>query len=67
MEARFALVYFIKSVPVPVKSDILKWRILDGWKSEFWDAVHIGIPFQDQESNDAIVLGFLVAWFLQEV
>lgn len=41
------------------------WR-LDGWKTEFWEACHIGIPWHDRESNDALIFGFLVAWFLGE-
>lgn len=41
------------------------WR-LDGWRKEFWDCCHIGIPYEDVECNDVLIFGFLVAWFLQE-
>ncbi len=41
------------------------WK-LDQWKRELWNASGVGIPFHDRESNDAVVLGFLVAQFLQK-
>lgn len=41
------------------------WR-LDGWRKEFWELSHIGVPDQDTESRDSIVFGFLTCWFLQE-
>lgn len=36
-------------------------------KGDFWKQTHIGIPEPDTESNDAVVLGFLVAQFIGEV
>lgn len=36
-------------------------------KNDFWMKTHIGIPDLDTESNDAVVLGFLVAQFIGEV
>lgn len=36
-------------------------------KNDFWKKTHIGIPDLDTESNDAVVLGFLVAQFIGEV
>ena len=36
-------------------------------KSDFWNRTHIGIPDPDTESNDAVVLGYLVAQFIGEV
>lgn len=41
------------------------WK-LDQWKAELWDIARIGIPYHDKESTDAVVLGFLIAWFLAE-
>ncbi|XP_027053151.1 glycogen [starch] synthase-like isoform X2 [Pocillopora damicornis] len=35
-------------------------------KNDFWKKTHIGIPDLDTESNDAVVLGFLVAQFIGE-
>lgn len=40
---------------------------LDQWKNEIWECSHIGVPWHDQEGNNAIVFGFLTAWFLSEV
>ncbi|XP_070564062.1 glycogen [starch] synthase-like [Ptychodera flava] len=40
--------------------------MLDQWKNEFWDITNIGVPWHDREANDAIILGFLVTWFLGE-
>ncbi|CAD5125384.1 DgyrCDS13621 [Dimorphilus gyrociliatus] len=39
---------------------------LDQWKNEIWECSHIGVPWHDQEGNNAIVFGFLTAWFLSE-
>ena len=40
---------------------------LDEWKQEIWNSSHIGIPWVDYESNNAVVFGFLTAIFLTEV
>ena len=40
---------------------------LGNMKSAFWNRTHIGIPDPDTESNDAVVLGYLVAQFIGEV
>lgn len=42
------------------------WK-LDEWKQQLWETSRIGVPYHDKESTDAIVLGFLVSWFLAEV
>ena len=42
------------------------WK-LDEWKRELWEVAHIGLPWHDRESNDALIFGFLTAWFLGEV
>jgi len=42
------------------------WK-LDEWKRELWECTHIGVPYHDSESNDAIVFGFLTVWFIAEV
>ena len=41
------------------------WK-LDEWKHDFWNNSNIGVPWHDRESNDAILLGYCVAWFLEE-
>lgn len=40
---------------------------LGNMKNAFWNRTHIGIPDPDTESNDAVVLGYLVAQFIGEV
>ena len=40
---------------------------LDEWKHDFWKVTNIGIPNHDRESNDALLFGYCVAWFLEEI
>ncbi|CAF0907192.1 unnamed protein product, partial [Didymodactylos carnosus] len=40
---------------------------LDGWKGDFFQYAHIGIPYHDRESNDAVIFGFCVFWFIGTV
>ena len=40
---------------------------LNEWKGDVWKIASISTPQSDFESNDAIMLGFLVAKFLSEV
>jgi len=37
---------------------------LDGWKGDFFEHARIGIPYYDRESNDALLFGFCVFWFI---
>lgn len=39
---------------------------LDEWKGDLWNAAGIPTPSHDTETNDAVVFGYLVAWFLGE-
>ncbi|BES87990.1 Glycogen synthase [Nesidiocoris tenuis] len=41
------------------------WR-LDGFKQELWETTHCGIPHQDIEANDAVILGYQIAQFIAE-
>lgn len=34
------------------------------WRSDFWALTGIGCPESDREMNDAVLFGYLVAWFL---
>jgi Glycogen synthase len=43
------------------------YRWLDEWKGDLWTQAGIPSPATDHETNEAIVLGYLVAWFLGEV
>ena len=40
---------------------------LDEWKTDLWNTAGIPSPTADHETNEAIVFGYLVAWFLGEV
>jgi glycogen(starch) synthase len=40
---------------------------LDEWKGDLWSTAGIPSPADDHETNEAIVFGYLVAWFLGEV
>lgn len=42
------------------------WK-LDEYKNELWSTCNIGVPHLDIEANDAIILGYMVAEFIQEV
>jgi len=43
------------------------YRYLDEWKGDLWNTAGIPSPAGDHETNEAIVFGYLVAWFLGEV
>lgn len=40
---------------------------LDEWKADLWNLAGIPSPPHDTETNDTIIFGYLVAWFLGEV
>ncbi|KGO63533.1 Glycogen synthase [Penicillium italicum] len=42
------------------------YRWLDEWKGDLWTTSAIPSPAGDNETNEAIVFGYLVAWFLGE-
>ena len=42
------------------------WK-LDEYKQTLWSSANIGIPHPDIEANDAVILGFQVATFINEV
>lgn len=43
------------------------YSYLDEWKTDLWNIASIPSPPSDEETNEAIVFGYLVAWFLGEV
>ena len=43
------------------------YRHLDEWKTDLWNIAGIPAPPGDDETNEAIVFGYLIAWFLGEV
>ncbi|XP_077566112.1 glycogen [starch] synthase, liver [Stigmatopora nigra] len=40
---------------------------LDRWKGDLWQSCNIGLPPQDREANDSLILGSLIAWFFQKL
>jgi len=60
--------WLIEGSPNVVLFDIgsAAWK-LEEWKRDVWDSLHIGIPWHDRESNDAVIFGFLTVWFISEV
>lgn len=59
--------WLIDGYPQVILFDIgsASWK-LDEWKQDFFDVSNIGVPHHDRESNDAIIFGYCVAWFLGE-
>lgn len=43
------------------------YKYMDEWKADLWSVASIPAPPGDDETNEAIVFGYLVAWFLGEV
>lgn len=37
------------------------------WKADLWNVAGVPSPTNDHETNQAIVFGYLIAWFLGEV
>ncbi|TPX48209.1 glycogen(starch) synthase [Synchytrium endobioticum] len=40
---------------------------MNEWKSDLWNIAGVPSPSDDAETNEAVVFGYLVAWFLGEV
>ncbi|XP_054664468.1 glycogen [starch] synthase, muscle isoform X2 [Grus americana] len=59
--------WLIEGSPAVVLLDVgaTAWS-LERWKGELWESCAIGVPWYDREANDAVLFGFLVAWFLGE-
>jgi hypothetical protein len=43
------------------------YQYMNEWKTDLWNVASIPSPPGDDETNEAIVFGYLVAWFLGEV
>ncbi|KAL8561691.1 hypothetical protein ACOMHN_054988 [Nucella lapillus] len=59
--------WLIDGYPKVVLFDIgsAAWK-LDEFKHDLWELAGIGIPWHDRESNDAVIFGALVTWFMDE-
>jgi hypothetical protein len=44
----------------------VSWK-LNEWKADLWNLAKVPTPQSDIETNDAVLLGYTVAWFLEEV
>ena len=43
------------------------YRWMDEWKTDLWTSTGIPSPPSDEETNEAIIFGYVIAWFLGEV
>lgn len=60
--------WLIESSPYVVLFDLNSARArLNEWKADLWSVAGIPSPEEDWEMNDAIIFGYLTAWFLGEV
>ncbi|XP_076451063.1 glycogen [starch] synthase-like [Babylonia areolata] len=59
--------WLIDGYPKVILFDIgsAAWK-LDEFKHQLWEHAGIGIPWHDRESNDAVIFGALVTWFMSE-
>lgn len=60
--------WLIEGAPRVLLIDI-RWgyTYLDQWKGNLWDLARIPTPDSDTETNEAVIFGYLVIWFLGEV
>ncbi|XP_034434306.1 glycogen [starch] synthase, liver [Hippoglossus hippoglossus] len=60
--------WLIEGSPYVILFDISSagWN-LDRWKGDLWQTCNIGLPYDDREANDSLILGSLVAWFFREL
>lgn len=60
--------WLIEGSPYVILFDLgsAAWN-LDRWKGDLWQTCHIGLPYDDREANECLMLGSLVAWFFKEV
>ena len=44
-----------------------QYHKIDEWKTDLWNLAGIPTPPNDHETNETVIFGYLVAWFLGEV
>lgn len=60
--------WLIEGAPRVLLFDIKSaYQYMNEWKTDLWNLASIPSPDNDEETNEAIVFGYLVAWFLGEV
>ncbi|MQI27708.1 hypothetical protein EI009_25750, partial [Escherichia coli] len=58
--------WLIEGYPKVILFDLGSGAVkMNEWKHELFEQCKIGIPHEDIESNDAVILGFMVALFLK--
>ncbi|KAM6895416.1 glycogen [starch] synthase, liver-like [Xenentodon cancila] len=60
--------WLIEGSPYVILFDIgsAAWN-LDRWKGDLWQTCNIGLPYNDREANDSLILGSMIAWFFKEL
>ncbi|TPX63853.1 glycogen(starch) synthase [Spizellomyces sp. 'palustris'] len=59
--------WLIEGAPHVLLLDVSSaYHRMNEWKSDLWSTAGIPSPPDDRETNEAIVFGYLVAWFLGE-
>ena len=60
--------WLIEGYPKVLLFDIgSAWGRLSEWRGDLGRLLGINLPAEDRETNDAIVFGYLVAWFFGTV
>ena len=60
--------WLINGYPKVVLFDLgSAWKKLNQWRKELYELCNIGWPEGDTETNNALVFGNLVCWFISEV
>lgn len=60
--------WLVEGAPYVLLFDINScYAKLDEWKGDLWSTAGIPSPTSDQETNDAILFGYIVTWFLGDL
>lgn len=60
--------WLIPGAPFVILFDVgSAYHRLGEWKSDLWNTAGVPSPDNDPEMNDAVIFGYLTAWFLGEV
>ena len=60
--------WLVEGAPYVLLFDVgASYHRLNEWKSDLWNSAGIPSPPNDFETNEAVIFGYLVAWFLGEV
>ncbi len=60
--------WLVEGAPYVLLFDVgASYHRMNEWKADLWNIAGIPSPPNDFETNEAIVFGYLVAWFLGEV